>query len=328
MNNDRIEVRCPHCGASYRVNSDHVGRRVKCAKCQQEFRAFAQGPVQHNPAVTATPPALPSQSNSFAVWYRDRPGKWHVALQALAWFFYGFIWIPLWYLYTRGQNRLVWVIGVVAFLALGIVGSVRNDRGNPIDDRDDSIAPAIVEGPESSLIVNDVQFPITVDSTHLTDAARHFFETGPDMRFDPTNAGRTGGWAGLRLRQQQLASETGNKIVADEVRNAIEAELAQIVGTPVSWHAMVDHVRSDRIRFYPKAVFTTQNGAATLLNEILIYSRSDRGELAINIDSEELRQRAAQLKNKDVIAIEGVVAKCAMDGASLFRIDLRDLMLR
>jgi predicted Zn finger-like uncharacterized protein len=39
----RIEIRCPSCGASYRVSPDWIGKNVRCAKCEQRFACSAPG---------------------------------------------------------------------------------------------------------------------------------------------------------------------------------------------------------------------------------------------------------------------------------------------
>jgi predicted Zn finger-like uncharacterized protein len=39
----RIEVKCPACGASYRVSPDWIGKNVRCAKCEQRFSCSAPG---------------------------------------------------------------------------------------------------------------------------------------------------------------------------------------------------------------------------------------------------------------------------------------------
>lgn len=39
----RIEVKCPACGASYRVAPDWIGKNVRCAKCEQKFSCSATG---------------------------------------------------------------------------------------------------------------------------------------------------------------------------------------------------------------------------------------------------------------------------------------------
>ncbi len=42
---DRRTVRCPHCGAGFRVPDQKVGRRVRCKKCQEPFRAEEENGV-------------------------------------------------------------------------------------------------------------------------------------------------------------------------------------------------------------------------------------------------------------------------------------------
>ena len=67
------------------------------------------------PPLPSSPPALPhslvsdtvsassdARQNSFGEWYRNSLGKLPVILQIPLWLFYGFLWIPLWYLLSSG----------------------------------------------------------------------------------------------------------------------------------------------------------------------------------------------------------------------------------
>ncbi len=39
---EKIETRCPHCGAGFQVKAEALGRRVKCPKCSEVFLVEAR----------------------------------------------------------------------------------------------------------------------------------------------------------------------------------------------------------------------------------------------------------------------------------------------
>ena len=90
------------------------------------------------PFVSPPPPprATPSQVRvgTFSQWYGEHAGKWEVPFQVLAWIFYGFLWMPVWWgftllndkepaLRTKGKRVLKIVgAGFMALLAMAAVG--------------------------------------------------------------------------------------------------------------------------------------------------------------------------------------------------------------
>src|SRR5262245_3963464 len=58
-----VVVKCDHCGASYRVPNERLGRELRCSKCQSVFRLgglattphLKEKPARSKPPVAASP---------------------------------------------------------------------------------------------------------------------------------------------------------------------------------------------------------------------------------------------------------------------------------
>lgn len=63
--NDELKVRCPYCGAKYRVPASAIGRKLRCAKCKSAFRVTDSRGDSHrspSPAPPSRSPVQPSPS--------------------------------------------------------------------------------------------------------------------------------------------------------------------------------------------------------------------------------------------------------------------------
>ncbi len=72
--------------------NDHVRKvgmshAVEAARIKGLFDPRNQHPEQQNAGSLAT----------FSAWYRQHPGRWPIWAQLIAWFLYGFLWIPAWW---------------------------------------------------------------------------------------------------------------------------------------------------------------------------------------------------------------------------------------
>lgn len=62
--NDELKVRCPSCGAKYKVPASAIGRKLRCAKCKAAFRLTDPRGDSHRSPSPAPPSRSPTQPNS------------------------------------------------------------------------------------------------------------------------------------------------------------------------------------------------------------------------------------------------------------------------
>ncbi len=75
------------------VRREGSDRQVEATHLKGLFEPIPANASPPTPPSTAIAPSTPT----FTKWYGSTVGTWPVLLQVVAWFFYGFIWIPVWY---------------------------------------------------------------------------------------------------------------------------------------------------------------------------------------------------------------------------------------
>lgn len=119
MPDDAINQRCPHCHANYRITPAYFGRKVKCAKCGQEFGAIPRAPRR-----ASAPTLEPEGESSRFDFASDVPRRTSGPIKN-----------------TRGQNiNVAIVIATVAVFGLFLLafiisladGSSSRDDTNPV----------------------------------------------------------------------------------------------------------------------------------------------------------------------------------------------------
>jgi hypothetical protein len=116
------------------VRTDASTQRRPASEVKGLFPPTLLPPVHtaRQPAASGGPPV------TFGTWYRDHPGSWHILVQAVAWIFYGFLWIPGWWALSltnggtpadsaRGRRTLM-AVAAGAVVLIGGVAAGRIDR--------------------------------------------------------------------------------------------------------------------------------------------------------------------------------------------------------
>lgn len=133
-----LRFACPNCGVRLQSRASHSGKSVKCRKCEIRFTIPIESQAtvkEKDPAIEQLgesqrmagnqgdggspndrstfgwiPPVegllYPGQAGQarrreFSEWYRNTLGREPSYIQALCWVFYGFIWIPVWWWYSK-----------------------------------------------------------------------------------------------------------------------------------------------------------------------------------------------------------------------------------
>ncbi|MEX0612296.1 MAG: DUF4339 domain-containing protein [Pirellulales bacterium] len=73
-------------------------------------------------------PVVVSSNEAFGSWYRGRLGQHPLVLQIICWLFYGYFWIPIWWLVTRhgppSMSNRVLTYAVVTVLAMAFLSTI------------------------------------------------------------------------------------------------------------------------------------------------------------------------------------------------------------
>jgi hypothetical protein len=167
-------------------------------------------------------------------------------------------------LIPQKSNRvLIFALGclsvpVVGLLLLFFVALIVGDTNPDFRERAKSRErPNSTEKPASSFTQADRPHAVTIDTTKLSEEARRFFETGESIGFDVEDVMAAATWAKIRQQQQRLANESGNQLVGNEVRNAIQGEMRRLKGTRVTWQLRVSEVSDNYIHFKGSAYGTS-----------------------------------------------------------------------
>ncbi|MBX3425129.1 MAG: superinfection immunity protein [Pirellulales bacterium] len=138
MSDDAFKQQCPHCQTAYMIGPAHFGRRVKCARCGNEFRALSGPPVPPPPPPATPPSPIVSESERFGINTERRQQRSSTSYRKPK--------------RTRGQNInavVIWsLVGVFVLLLLGVVlqaTSSSSSRG--YDDSDANPIAALIFGP-------------------------------------------------------------------------------------------------------------------------------------------------------------------------------------
>jgi hypothetical protein len=75
------------------VRREGSDRNLEAVQLKGLFEPFPAKTLPPPPLSTAPVPSAPT----FTQWYGSAVGTWPMLLQVMAWLFYGFIWIPIWY---------------------------------------------------------------------------------------------------------------------------------------------------------------------------------------------------------------------------------------
>ncbi len=114
------------------VRSVGMARSVKADRLRGLFGSPSKGHHVAHPRTPAT----------FSAWYERHPGRWPACLQLLAWFLYGFLWIPGWWaldlLGAQDENvqrlgrRVLETVGCLTIIVVTAV-SMRQKQDERID---------------------------------------------------------------------------------------------------------------------------------------------------------------------------------------------------
>ncbi len=110
-------------------NVEEINARLLAGELKAHDWAWPEGasdwvPLESIAGIGNSPAA--SHSQSFGSWYRTKLGSQSVAIQTLKWMFTGFIWIPIWWTFSKTApskaKRVFFIIGAL-FCVLLAVGS-------------------------------------------------------------------------------------------------------------------------------------------------------------------------------------------------------------
>jgi hypothetical protein len=153
-------------------------------------------PVSHTP-----PPAVDTSGTneqSFGSWYATKFGKMSGVKQALAWIFYGFLWIPVWWL-TSTQSH---------------TSAAENfsESGGHISNQASSTNPAAMPTASKNRYSKPVLFfvgfaVIAVTRSCSQDSSKHPVTAYQAQQLQPPKSAREQSEQAWRLRQEQLQLE-------------------------------------------------------------------------------------------------------------------------
>jgi hypothetical protein len=97
---------------------------------------------------------------TFSAWYQQHPGRWPVWAQLLAWFLYGFLWIPGWWALDlvgsqdaevqRFGRRVLETVGCIAIIVLVAITLRERQRDRPEPPVERRIPPGIASTAHAS----------------------------------------------------------------------------------------------------------------------------------------------------------------------------------